>query len=149
MTLSVQALVGKAEAALRRESDAKAIRIEVKAREIEARRLEDEADGLRAEIRSALVADGEQGFTTDTLVIERVATPPKVVLDAEVNEKELTWRGVALPVAYVKFGAATLNRALLSAELKAGKSVGFARLEVSETLKIERVAAGTAPEQEF
>ena len=146
--MRTQVLVGKIETALRRESDARALRLEVKSLEIRARALEGDADALRSEVLAGLVEEGRAGFDTETLAVSRYLGPPRVELDAEVDEKACTWRDVPLPERYIVVKQ-SINRTLLIGELKGGLNVGFARLVREEQLKVERIAAGSEPAEEF
>lgn len=137
-----------ARAILSKEEAAKKLRAGVAESEKLARSLEAEATKEREVVREYLATVGSMGIDGEGLAVSRVATPPKVVLDAEVDEKLLTWKGAPLPEEYI-VQKPSLNRALLSAHMKAGLAVGFARIVTGETLKIEHLAPGEAPEQEF
>jgi len=140
-------LIETAQDVLTKEDTARRLRASCAEAEKLARCLEARAQEGRESIRAELIAADSLGFDDRGLALSRVPTPPKVVLDPEV-EKSWTWKGEPIPERYIS-RKPSINRALLSAEMKAGTSVGFARLVVGETLKIERLAPGSDPEQEF
>lgn len=121
----------------RLESEAKEFRKSAQLMTQKARDAETQAEQHRDALRQEMITRGEQVVDLPSCIVTVEPGPPAVVLEADFNEKEMTFRGQKLIGPYVRVKE-ELNRELLRAHLKAGMNVAFARLESKLVLKIAK-----------
>lgn len=136
--MTIQKLIGLAQSIFDREGEVKNLRTQAAQLEKQARLIEEGCKADRAAIATEVEQSGDKEVVVGTWSFALVPGPHAVELDGEVDEKALTWKGQPLPERYIRTKA-ELNRSLLSAELKAGQSVGFARLVQKPVLSIVRI----------